>query len=328
MSFGYQTLGFGAGGVASPFIEATGGTEATSGNYKTHTFSSPGTFTVTNAGKGATGIADYFVVAGGGGGGNNGYPQNRAGGAGGGGGFRLSNSHGLPAPTMSPLVAPAGGLTVSATAYPIAVGAGGGGGQPNASSGQMDAFGGGDSTFSSITSTGGGGGPGHPLISGGVPYSPAGPSTGGSGSSSISAGSGGNTPPFSPVQGYNSGTGFGQPTPSQFSTGGGGGAGGVGGNSSGNTGGKGGIGGLVDPAVADATPTTYGTTGPVPSVRYFAGGGGGIDSGAAPDGGGGTAFIGGNVAANTGGGGGGGQFNSGTAPNGGSGLVVIRYQFQ
>ena len=103
----------------------------------------------------------------------------------------------------------------------------------------------------------------------------------------------------------------------------------AGGSSNGHTtGGKGGFGGLVDRAVADATPTTYGTAGPVPSVRYFAGGGGGIDSGAAPDGGGGTAFIGGNVAANTGGGGGGGQFNSGTAPNGGSGLVVIRYQFQ
>ena len=70
MSFGYQVLGFGSGDISSPFIEATGGTEATDGDYKTHTFASPGTFTVTNAGTGATGIADYFVVAGGGGGGN------------------------------------------------------------------------------------------------------------------------------------------------------------------------------------------------------------------------------------------------------------------
>ena len=49
MSFGYQVLGFGssASGGGDPFTEATGGTVTTSGNYKIHTFTSNGTFTVT-----------------------------------------------------------------------------------------------------------------------------------------------------------------------------------------------------------------------------------------------------------------------------------------
>ena len=42
-SFGYQVLGFGAGGAASPFIVASGGTETTSGDYKIHTFTGDGT---------------------------------------------------------------------------------------------------------------------------------------------------------------------------------------------------------------------------------------------------------------------------------------------
>ncbi len=49
--FGYQVLGFGAGGAGSPFIEATGGTITTSGDFKIHTFTGPGTFTVNNVGK-------------------------------------------------------------------------------------------------------------------------------------------------------------------------------------------------------------------------------------------------------------------------------------
>ena len=46
-SFGYQVLGFGAGGVAAKFIVATGGDAVTTcGNYKIHKFTGPGTFTV------------------------------------------------------------------------------------------------------------------------------------------------------------------------------------------------------------------------------------------------------------------------------------------
>ena len=136
--FGYQVLGFGSGASGSPFVEATGGTEATSGDYKIHTFASPGTFSVTNGGDGDTAnLVDYFVVAGGGGGGNNGYPQQRSGGAGGGGGFRLSNGTGqVAAPVMSPLSAPAG-LAVTKQDYPITVGAGGAGGQAATTSGQF-----------------------------------------------------------------------------------------------------------------------------------------------------------------------------------------------
>src|SRR6056300_1333052 len=53
------------------FIIATGGTETTCGDYKIHTFTSPGTFAVTNSGLGtpcAPSNVDYLVVAGGAGG--------------------------------------------------------------------------------------------------------------------------------------------------------------------------------------------------------------------------------------------------------------------
>ena len=46
--------GFGFGGGAS-FIVATGGTETTSGDYKIHTFTGPGSFIVSKAGGGANG---------------------------------------------------------------------------------------------------------------------------------------------------------------------------------------------------------------------------------------------------------------------------------
>ena len=63
------------------FVAATGGTITTSGDFKIHTFTSSGTFTVTDAG-GATGsnTVDYLVIAGGGGSGGSG-----TGGAGAGG---------------------------------------------------------------------------------------------------------------------------------------------------------------------------------------------------------------------------------------------------
>ena len=327
-SFGAGSKGgYGRGG-GSPFVYATGGTVTESGDYRIHTFSSPGTFVVENAGNPVDGIVDYVVIAGGGGGGNNGYPDQRAGGAGGGGGFRLSNSpvNGIPAPTMSPLANPTG-LTVSKTSYPITVGAGGAGGQPATNSGQFSGFRGSDSIFSTITSTGGGGGGGHPLIAGGPPPVPAGPFPGGSGASDVSPGRGGNDPPTSPPQGNDGGNGFGQP-PATFSAGGGGGAGAVGGNSSGNSGGTGGIGSFISDTLAAATPTSYGTPGPVGSTKYFSGGGGGIGGGGGSPAGGGTAFGGSSALANTGGGGGGEKFNSGAAPTGGSGIVILRYKFQ
>jgi hypothetical protein len=317
--------GFGLTAGGSPFICATGGTVTTCGNYKVHTFTSPGTFTVSKAGLGPTNNVDYFVVAGGGGGGNNGYPANRAGGSGGGGGFRLSNFYGLPAPTMSPLSNPTG-IPVTATAYPITVGAGGAGGIPANCSPDSSGRRGSSSIFSTITSTGGGGGEGHPLISGGFPPSGA-QMPGGSGAGNLCSGAPvvgrGNNPPTSPPQGYDPGDGF-TASPSNWQSGGGGGAGGVGGTAAPSVGGKGGIGGIVNPAIGGAN----GTTGPVPGVRYFSGGGGGINAGAAPDGGGGTAYSSGTDGTANSGGGGGGRPTGSPASAGGSGIVVIRYQYK
>jgi hypothetical protein len=104
------------------FVAATGGTITTCGNYKIHSFTGPGTFTVTSAGNpaGSTTV-DYLVVAGGGGGGSD------RGGGGGAGGYRES----VPSPaawTASPLANPGGALPVSVQGYPITVGAGGAGG--------------------------------------------------------------------------------------------------------------------------------------------------------------------------------------------------------
>ena len=109
-------LGFGAyPSRGNPFMEATGGTITTVGDFKVHTFNSSGTFTVAN--EGATGTVDFLVIAGGGGGGGE-----KAGG-GGAGGYRnsfASESSGGGGSSESV-------LTVSEQAYTITVGAGGAG---------------------------------------------------------------------------------------------------------------------------------------------------------------------------------------------------------
>ena len=81
-SFGYQVLGFGAGGSPAGLIEATGGTVTCSGVYRIHTFTGSGTFAVASVCACSTGNVDYIVIAGGAGGGQN------HGGGGGAGGFR------------------------------------------------------------------------------------------------------------------------------------------------------------------------------------------------------------------------------------------------
>ena len=108
---GASLKGFGFGGGAG-FVCASGGTVLTVGDYKTHVFTGPGTFTVNKGGK-----VDYFVVAGGG---SSAYSFAGGGGA---GGFRMSNYEGLPSPTTSPLAASTG-LSVSS---PVSVTVGGGG---------------------------------------------------------------------------------------------------------------------------------------------------------------------------------------------------------
>ena len=104
------------------YMIATGGTITTSGNDKIHTFTGPGTFTVcTVAACAANNLVSYMVVAGGGAGGDD-----RSGG-GGAGGFRELKSPSTPY-TASPLdgypSAP-NRITVTATGFPITVGAGG-----------------------------------------------------------------------------------------------------------------------------------------------------------------------------------------------------------
>ena len=89
------------------YITATGGTIATEGDYKIHTFTSSGTFAVTG-GAGPIAVADYLVIAGGGGS-NSGIGGSLTAGGGGGGGYRES----VPSPaawTGSPLAKPGGAL--------------------------------------------------------------------------------------------------------------------------------------------------------------------------------------------------------------------------
>jgi hypothetical protein len=106
--------GFGLTSGGGPsFICATGGTITESGDYRIHTFTGPGTFTVEKAPTPANNIVSYMVVAGGGGGATS--PSVNSGGGGGAGGFREGKVSGDPY-TASPLVAPAG-LPVSVTSH-------------------------------------------------------------------------------------------------------------------------------------------------------------------------------------------------------------------
>ena len=326
-------------GTNALYVAATGGnTTITEGNFKTHIFTSPGTLCVSSAGNACgTNTIDYFVVAGGGGGGG---PYRASGG--GAGGFRLTNSVGcLPAPTMSPLANPTG-LPVTATGYPVTVGAGGAGasGTPptTGTTGSNSVFTG----SSTITAAGGGGGKS-------CSTTPATGVDGGSGGGAggcrpgYHCGGAGNTPPVSPPQGQ---PGGGSPTNPSFG-GGGGGAGAAGTRGRDGSGpepapgniAQGGAGSFINDNLIGPTAPSYGQSGPVSSVRYFAGGGtgggyplpgpqaGGAGGGGA--GGGGPPYTGGGAGTvNTGGGGGGsaGPPNGGGA--GGSGIVIIRYKFQ
>ena len=302
--------------IAPTFISATGGTITCCGNFKIHTFTSPGTFTVNSVGNPAgSNSVNYLVVAGGGGGSGN-APGNGGGGGGGAGGFRTNF------PTCS-------GLPVSVQGYPITVGGGGSGGVGPNSVGTN----GSNSIFSSITSTGGGragtGGPGPSANKDGA----SGGSGGGAGSDCApNAGGSGNTPPVSPPQGNNGGN---NDTGSR-------GAGGGGASCAATN---------ITPSLGSTGPASNGGDGTSNAINgsattYAGGGGGGaFDCNAQPGGsggaGGGGRGAGLNCApgtvngvggtANTGGGGGGGGMRSGEAGDGaggGSGIVIIRYKFQ
>jgi len=310
------------------YITATGGTIVCCGDYKTHIFTGPGTFTVTCGGNPAgSDSVDYLVIAGGGSsGGDNG-------GGGGAGGFRVSNFYGLPSPTMSPLSNPTN-LPVTAQGYPITIGAGG------ASSGVCVGTSGppgSPSVFSTIVSAGGGRSaettiPTDPADSGG---------SGGGGTFRSNPSGAGNTPPVSPPQGNPGGIATGT-SGGNDGGGGGGGAGAAGQNGGPLKGGDGGIGSYIDDSFIGPTAPSYGESGPVSSTRYFAGGGGGGNQpgptapyqGVGGIGGGGDAFQ--SVGftqqdgvTNTGGGAGSGNpGGASTSGSGGSGIVIIRYKYQ
>jgi len=305
----------------NPFIVATGGTETECGDFKIHTFTGPGTFTVTNAGTSSgSNTVDYLVVAGGGSGGG------RYGGGGGGGGYRESSGAASGSYTRSPLGACVSALTLPATGYPITVGAGGASvpAVPGNDAGNR----GSNSVFSTITSAGGGVGQGQNTIS---PLAPGGSGGGGSyGNSAPNAvGGSGNTPPVSPPQGQPGGNGHSPNGP--YATAGGGGATEAGQNAvpSPSTAGRGGAG-----ATSCISASPVGRSG--------GGGGSGenasgptVTAGAGSPCGSGTAGASSNTnaasgAANRGGGSGAAYFpgpssNSGV---GGSGIVIIRYKFQ
>ena len=324
--------------VPSNYVAATGGTEVTCGDFKTHIFTGPGTFTVTNGGNACgSNTVDYLVVAGGGSGSAYGSTNQGLGG-GGAGGFRLSNSYSLPAPTTSPLANPTG-LPVSVQGYPITVGAGGDApnlpGPCNSQSGAA----GSNSIFSTITSAGGGY---DDATTCGAAVAGGSGGGGGRGNSTTQTGGAGNTPPVSPSQGNPGGGGTpmpaqGPPAPHPSRNGGGGGGAGATGGSGGvGTAGGGGAGSYIAPGFVGPTAPSYGTTGPVSSTRYFAGGGGGSGGtggqpGGSGGGGNGRQSASGNAGdANTGGGGGGSNNTPypGNGGAGGSGIVMIRYKFQ
>ena len=281
------------------YVTATGGTITTCGDYKIHTFTADGCFSVSCAGNPVgSNTVDYLVVAGGGGSGK------YYGGGGGGGGYRESSGVASGCYSVSPLGACVSALPVSVTTYPITVG-GGGATAPSPSPGQGTS--GSNSVFSSITSTGGGygngglasaqpsGGPGG---SGGGGHAPCSPSpTGGR------TGGAGNTPPTSPPQGNPGVT-----TPAPAWAGAGGGATAT---------------GAIRVGGAGATSSINNT----PTGRAGGGAGGPCSGSGSPQPGAAGSSDGGgayntNGTANTGGGGG------SDGGLGGSGIVIVRYKFQ
>jgi len=292
--------------IGNPNLVATGGTITTSGNCKIHTFTGPGTFTVSAASTtAANNVVSYLVVGGGGGS----HSDNSGGG--GGGGFRELESPTTPY-TSSPLdgypSAP-NRITVTAQAYPIQVG-GGGVATPTPGANNSDGT---PSIFSTIIGAGGGAGEcqGTDGRAGG---------SGGGGGARGTGGGAGNTPPTSPSQGNNGGAG----APPTGGGAGGGGAGGTGGCGQPDGGGGGGAG-----------VTTEITTNPVAYAGGGGGGGGqpgGQPGGSGGSGGGGAGApgtgTGTNGTVNTGGGAGGSGQGAPNGATGGSGIVVIRYKFQ
>ena len=289
-------------GLGARYIAATGGTVTTSGNFKIHSFTGDGCFAVSCAGNSSGANTVNMAKT---------FNPNRVGG----GGVSIVRAA-SGCYTVSPLGACVSALPVTATNYPITVGAGGTSSFPGNSSTSSK---GSNSVFSTITSTGGGGGNGSGMDC--AARGNGGSGGGGRAYNSDIPGGTGNTPPVSPPQGNNGGTGK-----NDRLGGGGGGA-----TQAGSDGGSG------SPRNKGGDGATSHITGS-PVVR--AGGGGGANTNGSPSGGaggGGTSPTstsggdGGAATANTGGGGGGGPHGrtpNDNGGNGGKGIVIIRYKFQ
>jgi hypothetical protein len=320
-------------------MEATGGTIVDAGGYRSHFFTSPGTFTVTSGTKGV----QYLIVAGGGSGGGKAPNGVVASGGGGAGGLISSFPEGPGGPVTTAdagvEVSPTGGPTSNGQ-YAVTVGEGGVGGptSPDPTFGRQ----GNDSQIVfSPTDTRWADGGGRGGAYQGTPAAQNGGSGGGGGySEDAPSPKPGGDATDSGVSGYPGGYGR------LGASGGGGGAGAAGspanpGPTAPVNGGAGGDGkGFAD------IPPSYGTPGPSPTLRYFAGGGGGgaeatrlpSVAGAGGVGGGGAGAqrdpsptVAGSGTANTGGGGGGGHnkvFPGGpTIGSGADGIVIIRYAY-
>jgi len=306
--------------TGTSFVTATGGTVTTSGDFKIHTFTGPGTFCVSAISTtSAENTVGYVVVAGGGGGSLNGS------GGGGAGGYREGRNAPIDNFTASPLVAnaPTNAVTLTASAFPITVGAGGTGVSASPFIGGSGA----NSVFSTITSAGGGGAGSRSSS----PRDAAAGGSGGGGGGACGAGTGGsggagNTPPVTPSQGNAGGTANG---PSgTHAGGGGGGATAVGANAPGANSTPAGPGGAGATSSITGSPVARagGGGGAGRSSPGCSGGGAGGSGGGGEGAGHGTTLS--NGTANTGGGGGGAEFLGPAGGSGGSGVVIIRYKFQ
>ena len=295
-------------GVVNSTVVAlpSGGTITNSGGYRIHTFTSSGTFVNTIASL----SCQYLVIAGGGGSGR------QHGGGGGAGGYRNSVS----GETSGANASAESALTLTTGSKTVTIGSGGAGSTGEYVRGSSGT----NSVFDTITSTGGGGGGSYqPNLS-----------SAGDGLSGGSGGGGGS------IESSNTGTGYansgGAGTSGQGMAGGdsayagagGGGASQVGEDGSGaSPGGDAGNGGNGLSSSINGSSTgragggaggSYGGSNQSSGSRGIATSGGGNGGWGAENGTNGTA--------NTGGGAGGGGVLANGASNGGSGIVIVRYQ--
>ena len=280
-------LGFGRGAEVGGFSASGGNVDALApGNgYIYHTFTSPGTFTVS----GSPGTVEVLVVSGGG----SGSPGR--GGGGGAGGLIYQPS-----------------FTITVGSYPVTVGNGGSGSIPSPSQpGRTIGTPGSDSIFSSLTAIGGGGGA-NCCDGGGI----GGPGGSGGGGGGFAAGQFRPGGTGTPGQGNPGGPADGN---SVYGSGGGGGAGSAGGNGQPGGPGAGGNGSQYP----QFTGPLIGVPALNPLSGYYAGGGGGGQPESPAGGGlGGGAGSGVGAVSNSGGGGGGGVS---VPTDGAPGIVIIRY---